>query len=94
MDGWGEGERARGKSEKAPTLVFLQKSRSLQQDSSTTASGARPGSMATAPTDDVSTTRRTVPASAAAASMTWRVPRTAGSTICSCMHARGDHLIT
>uniref|UniRef100_A0A0E0ES99 Uncharacterized protein n=1 Tax=Oryza meridionalis TaxID=40149 RepID=A0A0E0ES99_9ORYZ len=40
--------------------------------------------MVTAPMDDVNTTRRTVPASAAAF-ITYSVPRTAGSTICSCI---------
>ena len=86
---WTDGERARErgvKSDQAPTLVFLQKSRSLQQDSSTTTSAPRLGSMVTAPMEDVNTTRRTVPASAAAL-ITYSVPRTAGSTICSCMHA-------
>jgi len=77
---------SRLKSDQAPTLVFLQNSRSLQHDSSTTTSGPRLGSMVTAPMEDVNTTRRTVPASAAAL-ITYSVPRTAGSTICSCTHA-------
>uniref|UniRef100_A0A0E0ESA0 Secreted protein n=1 Tax=Oryza meridionalis TaxID=40149 RepID=A0A0E0ESA0_9ORYZ len=75
------------------TLVFLQNSRSLQQDSSTTTSGPRLGSMVTAPMDDVNTTRRTVPASAAAF-ITYSVPRTAGSTICSCITMHRSKRIT
>ena len=64
------------------TLVSLQKSRSLQQDSSTTTSGPRLGSMYTAPIEDVNTTRLTL--ASAAAIITFLVPFTAGSTICSC----------
>ena len=75
-----------------PTLVFLQKSRSLQHDSSTTTSGPRLGSMVTAPMEEVSTIRLTVPASAAAF-ITYSVPLTAGSTICSCEECIDQRLV-
>jgi hypothetical protein len=48
--------------------------------------------MVTAPMEDVNTTRRTVPASAAAL-ITYSVPRTAGSTICSCARPACMHAV-
>ena len=60
------------------TLVFLQYSRSLQQDSSTTVSGLRLGFMYIVPMDDVNTTRRTL--ASAAAIITFFVPNIACST--------------
>jgi hypothetical protein len=66
---------------KVKTLVFLQNSRSLQHDSSTSTSGPLLGSMYTAPIDDVNTTRRSL--ASAAAMITFFVPSTAGSTISS-----------